>query len=42
MPDWQKSVRTERRDRYFYFTAIFGSESGRCCLLAPRMESRVR
>lgn len=26
MADWQKKVRTERRDRYFYWTAVFGSE----------------
>jgi hypothetical protein len=26
MSEWQKRVRTEGRDRYFYWTAIFGSE----------------
>jgi hypothetical protein len=27
MPDWQKRVRTEGRDKFFYWTAVFGSES---------------
>lgn len=27
MPAWQKRVRTEARDKFFYWTAIFGSES---------------
>jgi hypothetical protein len=27
MSKWQTRVRTERRDRYFYWTAIFGSRS---------------
>lgn len=27
MAEWQRKVRTEGRDRYFYWTAIFGSES---------------
>lgn len=26
MAKWQASVRTEGRDKYFYWTAIFGSE----------------
>jgi hypothetical protein len=26
MPDWQKRVRTEGRDKFFYWTAVFGSE----------------
>lgn len=26
MADWQLRVRTEGRDKYFYWTAIFGSE----------------
>ena len=27
MATWQAGVRTEWRDRYFYWTAVFGSES---------------
>lgn len=27
MPDWQKRVRTEGRDKFFYWTAVFGSGS---------------
>jgi hypothetical protein len=27
MPAWQKRVRTESRDKFFYWTAIFGSRS---------------
>lgn len=26
MADWQKRVRSEARDRYFYWTAVFGSK----------------
>jgi len=27
MPDWQKRVRTGARDKFFYWTAVFGSMS---------------
>ena len=26
MPAWQKRVRTEGRDKFFYWTAVFGSK----------------
>jgi hypothetical protein len=26
MSEWQRSVRTETRDKFFYWTAVFGSE----------------
>jgi hypothetical protein len=30
MAQWQVRVRTEARDKYFYWTAVFGSESHAC------------
>jgi hypothetical protein len=37
MPAWQKRVRTEGRDKFFYWTAVFGSGS-----LKSRDEEKVK
>lgn len=33
MADWQKRVRSEARDRYFYWTAVFGSKCSFFCII---------
>lgn len=33
MADWQKRVRSEARDKYFYWTAVFGSKYSFFCII---------